>query len=169
MPKRSRPILLLAFFCGWIGGAASAFETKAQAAYVLDHGSGTVLLAKQADVDLPPASMSKLMTLLLAFEALRDGRLRWDERLPVSTHAMGYGGSTMFLDTKDRVTVEDLIRGIIVLSGNDACAVIAEALSLDGTEAGFAAMMTDRAKDLGMDQSVFANSNGWPGDRKSVV
>ena len=162
MPIRSGPILILAFFCTWISGAALAFETKAQAAYVLDHESGTVLLAKQADVALPPASMSKLMTLFLAFEALRDGRLRWDERLPVSTHAMSYGGSTMFLDTTDRVTVEDLIRGIIVLSGNDACVVIAEALSLDGTEAGFAAMMTDRAKDLGMENSVFANSNGWP-------
>jgi D-alanyl-D-alanine carboxypeptidase (penicillin-binding protein 5/6) len=154
--------MILAILCAWISGAASAFETKAQAAYVLDHDSGTVLLAKQAEVALPPASMSKLMTLFLAFEALRDGRLRWDERLPVSTHAMSYGGSTMFLDTTDRVTVEDLIRGIIVLSGNDACVVIAEALSLDGTEAGFAAMMTDRAKDLGMEKSVFANSNGWP-------
>ena len=162
MPKHSGPILFLAFVCAWISGAASAFETKAQAAYVLDHDSGTVLLAKQAEVALPPASMSKLMTLFLAFEALRDGRLRWEERLPVSTHAMSYGGSTMFLDTTDRVTVEDLIRGIIVLSGNDACVVIAEALSLDGTEAGFAAMMTDRAKALGMEHSVFANSNGWP-------
>ena len=96
MPKPFGPTMILAILCAWISGAASAFETKAQAAYVLDHDSGTVLLAKQAEVALPPASMSKLMTLFLTFEALRDGRLRWDERLPVSAHAMSYGGSTMF-------------------------------------------------------------------------
>ena len=106
--------------------------------------------------------MSKLMTLYMAFEFIRAGRLSLDEKLPVSEHAAGYGGSTMFLDTSDRVTVEDLLRGIIVLSGNDACAVIAEALSPDGTEAGFATMMTQRAKQLGMKQSTFTNSNGWP-------
>ena len=91
MPNPFGPTMILAILCAWISGAASAFETKAQAAYVLDHDSGTVLLAKQAEVALPPASMSKLMTLFLAFEALRDGRLRWDERLPVSAHAMSYG------------------------------------------------------------------------------
>ena len=139
-----------------------AFDTSAQAAYVIDQETGTVLLAKKENIALPPASMSKLMTLFMTFEALRDGRLRWDEKLRVSEHAMSYGGSTMFLDTTDRVTVQDLIRGIIVLSGNDACAVIAEALSVDGTEKGFATMMTAKAKKLGMHHSVFANSNGWP-------
>ena len=139
-----------------------AFDTQAKAAYVIDQETGTVLLAKKENVALPPASMSKLMTLFIAFEALRDGRLNWDEKLPVSEHAMSYGGSTMFLDTTDRVTVKDLIRGIIVLSGNDACAVLAEALSVDGTEKGFASMMTAKAKRLGMHNSVFANSNGWP-------
>lgn len=149
---------------------AHAFDTKATAAYVLDQSTGTVLLSKNAEEPLPPASMSKLMTLYVTFEALRDGRLTLDERLPVSQHAMNYGGSTMFLNTQDRVRVEDLIRGIIVLSGNDACAVIAEALSPDGTEAGFARYMTQRAKQLGMDNSTFANSNGWPaaGHRMSV-
>ncbi|WP_446728375.1 D-alanyl-D-alanine carboxypeptidase family protein [Phaeobacter sp. QD34_3] len=150
--------------------SAAAFDTKARAAYVLDQGTDTVLLAKNADQPLPPASMSKLMTLYVAFEALRDGRLTLDERLPVSEHAMSYGGSTMFLDTTDRVRVEDLIRGIIVLSGNDACAVIAEALSPDGTEAGFARYMTKRAAELGMVNASFANSNGWPaaGHRMSM-
>lgn len=148
----------------------AAFDTRATAAFVLDQGTDTVLLAKDADTPLPPASMSKLMTLYVAFEALRDGRLTLDERLPVSAHAMSYGGSTMFLDTTDRVRVEDLIRGIIVLSGNDACAVIAEALSPDGTEAGFARYMTKRAKELGMVNATFANSNGWPaaGHRMSM-
>lgn len=150
--------------------SAAAFETTARAAYVLDQNTGTVLLSKNADEPLPPASMSKLMTLYVAFEAVRDGRLKLDERLPVSQHAMSYKGSTMFLNTQDRVSVEDLLRGIIVLSGNDACVVIAEALSPDGTEAGFARFMTERGKLLGMTHSNFANSNGWPavGHRMSV-
>ncbi|MGR3714574.1 MAG: D-alanyl-D-alanine carboxypeptidase family protein [Shimia sp.] len=149
---------------------ASAFETRARAAFVMDQTTGTVLLNKNADEALPPASMSKLMTLLMAFEAVRDGRLTMQETLPVSQHAMSYGGSTMFLDTTDRVSVEDLLRGIIVLSGNDACAVIAETLSPDGTEAGFARLMTRRARQLGMTNSTFANSNGWPapGHRMSM-
>ncbi|MBR9765187.1 MAG: D-alanyl-D-alanine carboxypeptidase [Rhodobacteraceae bacterium] len=141
---------------------AQAFDTQARAAYVVDITTDTALLAKDADTPLPPASMSKLMTLYVAFEAIRDGRLRLDEELPVSQHAMNYGGSTMFLDTTDRVKVSDLIQGIIVLSGNDACAVIAEALSPDGTEAGFARYMTQRAQQMGMTNSTFANSNGWP-------
>ncbi len=141
---------------------AAAFDTKARAAYVVDASTDTVLLSKNAEQALPPASMSKLMTLYVAFEALRDGRLTLDERLPVSEHAMSYKGSTMFLNTQDRVRVEDLLRGIIVLSGNDACVVIAEALSPDGTEAGFARYMTKRAQQMGMANSTFANSNGWP-------
>lgn len=141
---------------------AHAFDTKAKAAFVMDITTGTILLNKNADTPLPPASMSKLMTLYVAFEAIRDGRLSMDEKLSVSSHAMSYGGSTMFLDTTDKVSVEDLLRGIIVLSGNDACAVIAEALSPDGTEAGFARFMTQRAQQMGMTNSVFLNSNGWP-------
>ena len=149
---------------------AQSFETRATAAYVVDQTTGTVLLNKNADTPLPPASMSKLMTLFMTFEAIEDGRLSLNEKLPVSQHSMNYGGSTMFLNTRDRVRVEDLIRGIIVLSGNDACSVIAEALSVDGTESGFARMMTKRAQNLGMTNSTFANSNGWPqaGHRMSM-
>ncbi|MHA6346721.1 D-alanyl-D-alanine carboxypeptidase family protein [Roseivivax sp. CAU 1761] len=145
-------------------GPALAFDTSARAAFVLDQKTGTVLLAKNADEALPPASMSKLMTLYMAFEAVKEGRLDLEERLPVSQHAMSYGGSTMFLDTTDRVKVEDLLRGIVVLSGNDACAVIAEALSPDGTERGFAELMTRRGQQMGMTNSVFKNSNGWPAE-----
>jgi D-alanyl-D-alanine carboxypeptidase (penicillin-binding protein 5/6) len=143
-------------------GQSQAFETQARGAFVIDVSTGTVLLDKNADEPQPPASMSKLMTLYVTFEALRDGRLSLDEKLPVSQHAMSYGGSTMFLDTTDRVSVEDLLRGIIVLSGNDACVVLAEALSPDGTEAGFARFMTQRAQQLGMTNSVFQNASGWP-------
>ncbi|SCZ73128.1 D-alanyl-D-alanine carboxypeptidase (penicillin-binding protein 5/6) [Epibacterium ulvae] len=174
MTKPLRTAALSTLTAGLLMGfsalSASAFDTRAKAAYVLDTKTDTVLLDKNAKEPLPPASMSKLMTLYIAFEALRDGRLTLDERLPVSQHAMSYKGSTMFLNTQDRVRVEDLLRGIIVLSGNDACVVIAEALSPDGTEAGFARYMTRRARDMGMENSTFANSNGWPaiGHRMSV-
>lgn len=141
---------------------AFAFDTRAQAAYVLDQTTGTVLLNKNADEPLPPASMSKLMTLYMAFEALERGQLSMTDELPVSTHAASFGGSTLFLQQGERVSVEDLIRGIIVLSGNDACVVIAEALSPDGTEAGFARLMTRRAQEMGMTNSIFANASGWP-------
>ena len=147
---------------------AHAFDTKAKAAYVVDQTTGTVLMAKNADTPLPPASMSKLMTLYMAFEALENGRLELDDRLLVSAEAAAYGGSTMFLQQGERVSVEDLLRGIIVLSGNDACVVIAEALS--GTDARFAREMTTRAQQLGMTNSTFMNSNGWPkpGHRMSM-
>ena len=141
-----------------------SFETKAKAAYVIDETTGTVLLSKNADLPIPPASMSKLMTLYVTFEFIKSGLLAIDEKLPVSKSAAQYTGSTMFLNPTDRVTVLDLIRGIIVLSGNDACAVIAEALSPDGTEAGFAKLMTQRGKQIGLENSTFKNSNGWPAD-----
>lgn len=157
-----RPVVALIVCFSTSAVAAQGFDTKAASAYVLDETTGTVLLAKNADTPLPPASMSKLMTIYMAFEAIADGRLRIDEELPVSEHAASYDGSSMFLDTTDRVTVEDLLRGVIVLSGNDASAVLAEALSPDGTEIGFARMMTDRARQMGMNNSTFVNSNGWP-------
>lgn len=170
--KIFRSSLVAAALCVLSVGSALAqtFETSATAAYVYDQTTGTVLLAKNEDEPLPPASMSKLMTIYMAFEAIADGRLVIDEELPVSTHAASYGGSSMFLDTTDRVSVEDLLRGVIVLSGNDASAVLAEALSPDGTEAGFARMMTQRAQQMGMHNSTFANSNGWPaaGHRMSM-
>lgn len=155
-------VTVVAFVVSASAAIAQSFETPARAAYVFDQTTNTVLLAKNADEPLPPASMSKLMTVYLAFEAISTGRLDINEELTVSQHAMDYTGSSMFLRSGERVRVEDLLRGIIILSGNDASAVIAEALSPDGTEAGFARMMTERAKQLGMMNSTFANSNGWP-------
>jgi serine-type D-Ala-D-Ala carboxypeptidase (penicillin-binding protein 5/6) len=139
---------------------AQAFETKARAAYVLDLTTGTVLLAKDADEPLPPASMSKLMTVNMLFEALRDGRVQLDTRFTVSTRAKSMQGSTMFLNETDRPTVEELIRGIVILSGNDATVAVAEGLS--GSEDLFAEQMTERARALGMTASTFANASGWP-------
>jgi D-alanyl-D-alanine carboxypeptidase (penicillin-binding protein 5/6) len=106
--------------------------------------------------------MSKLMTLNMAFEALTDGRLTLDTPMTVSTRARKMGGSTMFLNEQDRPTVSDLIYGIIINSGNDACVVIAEGLA--GTEDAFAALMTKRATTLGLSQSTFKNASGWPAD-----
>ncbi len=147
-----------------------AFDTRASSAYVIDHTTGTVLLNKNADEPLPPASMSKLMTLYMAFEAIERGQISMTDELVVSSHANSFGGSTLFLRQGERVKVEDLIRGIIVLSGNDACVVIAEALSPDGTEGGFARLMTRRAQEMGMTNSTFANASGWPaaGHRMSM-
>lgn len=139
---------------------AAAFETRATGAYIVDQTTNTVLFEKNADQPLPPASMSKLMTLNMLFEALRDGRVALDTRFSVSTKARQMGGSTMFLNERDRPTVEELIRGIIVLSGNDACVVVAEGLA--GTEDAFARQMTERARALGMTASAFSNSSGWP-------
>lgn len=140
--------------------AAAAFETRATAAYIYDVTTDTVLFEKNADTPLPPASMSKLMTLNMLFEALSDGRVSLDTEFAVSTKARLMGGSTMFLDETDRPQVESLIKGIIVQSGNDACVVVAEGLA--GTEDAFARLMNERAAALGMTQSTFVNSSGWP-------
>ena len=139
---------------------ARAFETRATAAWVYDMTNSAVLLAKNSDQPLPPASMSKLMTLNMLFEALKDGRVKLDDRFGVSERARSMGGSTMFLNENDRPTAEELIKGIIVLSGNDACVVVAEGLS--GTEEAFAAKMTERGKAIGLTNSTFINASGWP-------
>ena len=152
--------LVLVIFATLTPMAATAFETRATAAWVYDVGTHAVLMEKNADQPLPPASMSKLMTINMLFEALQDGRVTMDTAFSVSARAREMGGSTMFLNEQDRPTVRDLIYGIIVNSGNDACVVVAEGLA--GTEEAFAAQMTERARALGMTGSVFANASGWP-------
>jgi D-alanyl-D-alanine carboxypeptidase (penicillin-binding protein 5/6) len=143
-----------------LAAPAAAFETRATAAWVYDMATQTVLMDKNADQSLPPASMSKLMTLNMLFEALRDGRVTMDTEFTVSSRAKAMGGSTMFLNERDRPTARDLIYGIIINSGNDACVVVAEGLS--GTEDAFSKQMTDRARVLGMTNSNFTNASGWP-------
>ena len=150
---------------------ARAFETAATHAWVYDMTTNTVLLDKQGDVAVPPASMSKLMTVEMLFEALTDGRVQMDTTFGVSAKAISYtaqGGSTMYLQQGDRPTVQELIQGMIVNSGNDACTVVAE--GLEGSEEEFARKMTERAKTLGLEHSTFANSSGWPdpGQRMSM-
>lgn len=154
-----RPLLALlaALLCA---APALAFDTNARSAWVYDMATGTVLMDKNADVPMPPASMSKLMTVYMLFEAIHEGRVSLDTRFPVSTNAREMKGSTMFLNERDRPTVEELIKGIIVLSGNDACVVVAEGLA--GTESAFAREATARAKALGLTQTNLTNASGWP-------
>jgi D-alanyl-D-alanine carboxypeptidase (penicillin-binding protein 5/6) len=135
--KRSRPrrvvlSLLTAILVAASSAGARAYETPAQAAILVDLVSGQELYAKNADLPVPPASMSKLMTVLMVLERLADGSLTLDDTLPVSEKAWRKGGSKMFVEVGSRVRVEDLLHGIIVQSGNDACIVVAEALA--GTE-----------------------------------
>ncbi|MHA1601255.1 MAG: D-alanyl-D-alanine carboxypeptidase family protein, partial [Alphaproteobacteria bacterium] len=139
---------------------AVAIETSAREAIVLDVDTGTVLLDKGADVSMPPASMSKIMTVYLVFERLKDGRLSLDDEFLVSEKAWRKGGSKMFVKVGNRVRIEDLLRGVIVQSGNDACIVLAEGIS--GSEDAFAEEMTRKAAALGMTGSRFANATGWP-------
>ena len=146
-------------------GSARAIETAATHALIVDIETGAVLLEKNADVAMPPASMSKLMTLLMVYERLRNGSLSLNDTFPVSENAWKKGGaksggSTMFLNPFEKVRVEDLIRGIAIQSGNDACIVLAEGLS--GSEEAFSRAMTARARELGLRNSTFRNSTGWP-------
>ena len=146
--------------CMCLTSQAWAVDTLARSAMIVDQTTGTVLLAKDADRPIPPASMSKLMTTYMLFEALRDGRVTMDTKFLVSEKATSRGGSTMFLRTGERVTVRDLIQGIIVQSGNDACITVAE--NIAGTEEAFAEQMTTRANEMGMTASTFGNATGWP-------
>lgn len=166
LPYRFRPLILSAALTvfAWVP-PAQALESPASHVYLMDTATGAVLMDKKGAELMAPASMSKLMTLYMMFERLQDGRLSLDDKFYVSENAWRKGGaktggSTMFLEPSMRVRVEDLIRGIVVQSGNDACIVVAEALS--GSEEAFAAEMTDRARELGLMDSTFKNSTGWP-------
>ncbi len=160
-PRLAAGVLFLA--AAWLIGVphpAEALETKAREAFLIDMATGTSLLEKDPDTPMPPASMSKIMTVFMVFERLKDGRLSLDDELPVSEKAWKMGGSKMFVRVNTKVRVEDLLRGVIVQSGNDACIVLAEGLA--GSEEAFAEAMTQRAREMGMTNSNFANATGWP-------
>ena len=135
-------------------------ETTARQLIIADIASGTILLEKNADERMPPSSMSKIMTAYVVFEALRRGDLRLEDTLPVSERAWRMQGSKMFVPLGDRVKVEDLLRGMIIQSGNDACIVLAEGLA--GSEEAFAERMNETARRIGLVSSNFRNSSGWP-------
>lgn len=148
----------LASGLGW-APPARAIETTAREAIVVDYDTGTVLFEKNADELVHPASMSKLMTLYVLFDRLKQGNISLDSEFAVSEKAWALDeGSTMFVGIGERLRVEDLIRGIIVQSGNDACLVVAEGIS--GTEAAFAELLNETAARIGLEHSHFVNSHG---------
>ena len=142
--------------------SAQNIVTSAPNAFLYDLTTNTILIDKNSDIPMPPASMSKLMTIYMVFERLKSGTLNLDDKFIVSRRAWRKGGSKMFVMVNKRVTVEDLLRGIIVQSGNDACIVIAEGIS--GTEEAFAEAMTRKAKEIGLKSSSFTNATGWPAE-----
>jgi D-alanyl-D-alanine carboxypeptidase (penicillin-binding protein 5/6) len=157
--------LVLLAFAVVMPRAASAMETAAEYAILMDYDTGTVLWGKNVDEEMYPASMSKLMTLEMLFNALREGTVSMDDEFRISEYAWRAGGaasgsSTMFADLNSYVPVHAILRGIIVQSGNDACIATAEALA--GSESAFAEAMNERAKKLGLNNSHFVNSTGWP-------
>lgn len=152
--------------------AAQVFETRAKQAFLIDAETGTVLYAKDADTPFPPASLAKLMTMEVVFDALKSGRLSLDDTFFVSEHAWRTGGapsggSTMFAEVKSSIRLEDLIKGVIVQSANDGCIVIAEGMA--GTEENFAILMNQRARAIGLEKSVFVNSTGLPAEGQFVT
>lgn len=157
-------VLLIALALLPLSGRAMAqqpaIDTLAEEAIIVDMTTGTVLLEKNADQRMPTSSMSKIMTIYMLFEALDDGRISLDDTLPVSEKAWRMGGSKMFVEVGTQVRVEDLIRGIVVQSGNDASVVVAEGLA--GSEEEFARRMTEKAHELGLLNSNFVNATGWP-------
>ena len=161
---------LLACLMAMLGAAPPAaaqeeFASKALQAILLDARTGRVLFAKDADTTVPPASMSKLMTMIMVFEALKAGTLTLDQTFTVSEDAWRRGGamsggSTMYAEVKSSIRLEDLIKGAVVQSANDACIVIAEAIA--GGEPAFAQRMTARARELGAVNATFRNATGLP-------
>ena len=140
--------------------AQAAIDTGAEHGLIMDAQTGQVLWQKDGMTPMPPASMSKLMTIDLLFQRIKDGRVKLTDTFPVSERAWRTQGSKMFVELGSRIPVESLIRGIIIQSGNDACVVVAEALG--GTFEGFVDLMNKRAKELGLAQSTFVNPDGLP-------
>lgn len=157
---------IIALLCLAGGALAQAeFDTKAKFAVLMDYESGTVIFQKDADAALEPASMTKLMTLAVVFNEIRAGRVSLDDEFFVSENAWrtggaASGGSTMFAELNSQIRVEDLVRSVIIQSGNDAAIVLAEGIA--GSESTFALMMNELANDLGLEGSNFTNSTGLP-------
>jgi D-alanyl-D-alanine carboxypeptidase (penicillin-binding protein 5/6) len=163
--KRFAPPLVLAVLAWPAIAAAPPFETTAPVAYMVDLSSDAVLYSKDADRRMPPASLAKMMTVYVAFDMIKKGELKLDKQINVrpETWQKWHGpaaGSTMFLSTGENVSVDNLLKGIVTLSGNDACVVLAEGIS--GTEDAFVQRMNQQAARLGLKNSHFGTSNGWP-------
>lgn len=169
---RSLAGLLLLLLAATGAAAQELFETKAKQAYMIDAETGTILFSKDADASVPPASLAKLMTMEVVFGALKSGRLTMDEQFYISENAWknggaGSGGSTMFAIPKSSIRLEDLVQGVVVQSANDACIAIAEGIS--GSEANFATIMTEKAREIGLTKSEFRNATGLPAEGQVVT
>lgn len=165
MRKIAPALALTALLATPIAAQAPSFQGGAPVAYMIDLSSGAELFVKDADRRMPPASMAKMMTAYVAFDLIAKGELKLDQRLHVrpETWQRWHGpsaGSTMFLSPNQEVTVADLLDGVVVVSGNDASVVLAEGIA--GTEEAFAGLMNAKAKEIGLTNSNFCNSNGWP-------
>ena len=158
--------------CGPAIAQEDLFETKAKQAFMIDAETGTVLFSKDADKLIPPASLAKLMTSEVVFNAVKSGRHTMDDTFMVSENAWrnggaSSGGSTMFAQLKSVIKLGDLIQGIVVQSANDGCIIVAEGMA--GSEANFAKLMTDRAREIGLEKSVFKNATGLPAEGQLVT
>ena len=142
------------------GKPGAGIDTQAKHALVVEVETGTVLLDKLADERMPPASMSKIMTAYLVFDMLKQGRAKIEDELPVSERAWRLQGSKMFVPIGGRIKIDDLLKGVIIQSGNDACLVLAEGLA--GSEEAFVEMMNQKATQIGLKDSHFANVDGLP-------
>lgn len=152
--------------------SAQLFETKAAQAFMIDADTGTVLFSKDADTIIQPASLAKLMTMEVTFDAVKSGRLKLDDTFVVSENAWRTGGapsgtSTMFAKIKSTLRLEDLIQGVAVQAANDGCIVIAEGFA--GSEENFALQMTERARKIGLKNSIFVNSTGLPAEGQQTT
>lgn len=163
-----RALLAVAVFSPFTASAQapSPVETAADYAVIMDYGTGDILFEKNAYTPMAPASMSKVMTAAIVFERLAEGSLELSDMFHVSKKAWKKGGSKMWVQVDTEISVENLLRGIIIQSGNDACIVVAENIS--GSEEAFAGLMNRKAKEWGLKNSTFANASGWPDDRQRM-
>ena len=153
--------LIILIFILFTSKSFANFDVKAKTAIIQDYHSGEILFEKEADLSIYPASMTKIMTSIIAFDLIKSGDLSMDEKFIISEKAWRLstsGYSSMFIMVRDEVSVENLLKGIIIASGNDACIALAEGIA--GTEEEFAILMTAKAKELGMDNTNFSNSSG---------
>lgn len=172
--SRSLAGLALILLVPGMAGAANAptYDAKAPVAYLIDLSSGKILFERDSNRRIPPASMAKMMTAHVAFRLIQQGKLKLDQKFTVrpETWKRWHGpaaGSTMFLSAGQEVTVENLLHGIVTLSGNDACVVLAEGIA--GTEPAFVDLMNAEAERMGLSNSHFGTSNGWPDEGRTYV
>ena len=163
--------LFILIFIFFVTKSFANFDVKAKTAIIQDYHSGEILFEKEADLSIYPASMTKIMTSIIAFDLIKSGDLSMDEKFIISERAWRLstsGYSSMFIMVGDEVSVENLLKGIIIASGNDACVALAEGIA--GTEEEFSILMTAKAKELGMDNTIFSNSSGinHPDNRSTV-